>query len=78
MATEPGPKPTKGKIPRWKPVNDGFVVYEVDCSVPNDPSVLKYPRVILPPDQPQPPPTTETPPPKAEGTPDPAPPGITG
>lgn len=78
MPTDPEPKPPRKMFPPAKWVNDGFVVYEVDCSVPNDPSVLKYPRVILPPDQPQPPPTTETPPPKAEGTPDPAPPGITG
>jgi hypothetical protein len=72
MPTEPeaGP-PARKKIPRAKVVNDGFVVYEVDCSVPNDPTQPKWPVVILPPG-PLPPPTTRgTAPPEADEAPEP-------
>ena len=70
MSTEP--KPTRKKIPLAKWVDEGFVVYEVDASVPNDPTVLKWP-VVIPPPQPPPPPRASlgTAPPEADEAPDP-------
>jgi hypothetical protein len=72
MPTEPGAgPPARKKTPRAKPVNDGFVVYEVDGSVPNDPTQIKWPVVIPPPDKPQPPSARGPAPPEAEEAPDP-------
>lgn len=73
MPTEPDTQPpTRKKIPRTRFVNDGFVVYELDFSVPNDPTQPKFPVVIQPPSQPQPRPTSQvTSPPEAEEALDP-------
>ena len=64
MSNESEPLPPQKKIPRAKPVNDGFVVYEVDGFAQMTPEQKTWPVVNSFPQSPRK--NIEAPPPEKE------------